>query len=138
MSNCVKKATTTILLKLASSDREINIDELELIEKFADDQPADELFSNAVELDIPELVEEVDKLEDRFVIRMKARFMAEADGVITPEEQRLIDKLAVALSLPDDYVALLHKAVELEYTREDGAMQDAEIKAIYMNSSFAE
>jgi len=82
MSNAVKQATTTVLLKIAAADGEINIDELELIEVFADDQPADQLFANAHSMELPDLLSDIEKPEDRFVIRLKAQLMALSDGTI--------------------------------------------------------
>jgi len=135
MSNCVKKATTTILLKLASSDGEINVDELDIIEKFADDQPADELFSNAIQMDVPEIVEDITKPEDRFFIRLKAQFMVASDGEVTEHEKALIKKLQKALPLSDEQEKLLLTAIA--YEKEEGETLDSpEFKEMYANSSF--
>jgi len=136
MSNAVKQATTTVLLKIAAADGEINIDELELIEVFADDQPADQLFANAHSMELPDLLSDIEKPEDRFVIRLKAQLMALSDGTIFTDEQKLIDTLVKELPLPDDLEKFILEVLDNE-AKGTSIIDSEELAMIYQKSSFA-
>ena len=136
MLNSVKSVATCILLKIAVADGEIDNEELELLEEFNDGKNAKELQHIGEKSSFEELVAQISKPEDRFFIRLRAQMMAEADGVVDANEQKLLDELIIGLPLSKELESLLGDVLEEELEGTKKADME-KIEALYLNSSFA-
>ncbi len=136
MLNSVKSVATCILVKIADADGEIDNEELERLEEFNDGKNAKELQHIGEKSSFEELVAQISKPEDRFFIRLRAQMMAEADGVVDANEQKLLDELIIGLPLSKELESLLGDVLEEELEGTKKADME-KIEALYLNSSFA-
>ena len=136
MLNSEKSVATCILVKIAVADGEIDNEELELLEEFNDGKNAKELQHIGEKSSFEELVAQISKPEDRFFIRLRAQMMAEADGVVDANEQKLLDELIIGLPLSKELESLLGDVLEEELEGTKKADME-KIEALYLNSSFA-
>lgn len=136
----LRMSAVRVLAKMALSDGIITSEERTLMEEILQelqvDISADVLFEEVKSRSINELIDQVDKYEDRFFIALRAYAMAHIDFDFDPEERKFFNNLVGMLEILPEDLTLIEATEQNEgagFTPEF----NTRLRALYENSSFA-
>lgn len=128
-----------VLAKMALMDGVVEPAERAFLEEVVStsnvDTTVDQLFDLAATQTLEELIEKVDKYEDRFFIALRAYLVAHSDQHYDVEEEAFFNNLVEVLGINDDDRAHIEQA-EKNLQLEEPPEPDPHILELYYNSSF--
>lgn len=129
-----------VLAKMALSDGVITSEERslmnEILQELQVDLSAEVLFQEVQGKPIRDLIDKVDKYEDRFFIALRAYAMAHIDFDFDPEERKFFNDLIAVLGIRPEDRALI-EATEQQESGGFTSESESKLRTHYENSSFA-